>query len=324
MLYNSKEELSVNKTYKKKILFIGMPDMALVCLHKLVEKGINIIGVVPPAKTDSTNKLLVNTAQTYGLNIIQYDENLNEKDFLHKIRVLNADLAVVASYNKKFPKELLALTRDGFINLHPSKLPDYRGANPYSHVIINGEKESAITLHFMDENFDTGDIVSQYRFKIKDNETMGTLFVRTNEMCVTMLYEALDYYETKELPRTPQKEQKGCKKAPALSFEKRNTFIDWNNSAEEIERFIRGLNPFIGAVTKYKNNILRINSAKVINKSHKMTPGSIFDCNNTLKIACGEGILELESLQYGAYFISTGKDFSDRIRIKKGEMLKSE
>ncbi len=314
----------MNKTYTKRILFIGMPDMALVCLHKLKSKGINITGIIPPAKNDPANKLMVNTAQMYGLNIIQYENNLNDSDFLQKVKELKADLAVVASYNKKFPKELLSLTKDGFINLHPSKLPDYRGANPYSHVIINGEKESAITLHFMDENFDTGDIVSQYRFKIDENETMGTLFIRTNEMCATMLYEALDYYETHELPRTPQKEKQNCKTAPALSFEKRNTFIDWSKSAEETERFIRGLNPFIGAVTKYKNNILRINSARVINKSHKMEPGSIFDCKNTLKIACGEGILEIESLQYGAYFISTGEDFSERICVKKGEMLKSE
>ncbi len=314
----------MNKTYTKRILFIGMPDMALVCLHKLASKGINIVGVVPPAKNDPTNRLMVNTAQMYGLNIIQYDQKLNETAFLQKIKALNADLAVVASYNKKFPKELLELTKDGFINLHPSKLPDYRGANPYSHVIINGETESAITLHFMDENFDTGDIISQYKFGIDENETMGTLFIRTNEMCATMLYEALDYYETKELPRKPQPVNKISKTAPALSYEKKNTFIDWSNSATEIERFIRGLNPFIGAITKYKNNILRINSAKVINKSHKMPPGSIYDANNTLKIACGEGILELESLQYGAYFISTGKDFSQRIKIKKGEILQSE
>lgn len=314
----------MSKTYTKRILFIGMPDMAIICLHRLVSKGINIVGVVPPAKDDPTNKLMVNTAKSYNLNVIQYYTNIKEKDFLEKIKSLNADLAVVASYNKKFPKELLELTKDGFINLHPSKLPDYRGANPYSHVIINGETESAITLHFMDENFDTGDIISQYRFKIEDNETMGTLFIRTNEMCSTMLYEALDYYETHPLPRKAQPEVKEPITAPALSFEKKNTFIDWNKSAAEIERFIRGLNPFIGAITKYKNGILRINSAKIINKKHKMTPGSIYDCNNTLKIACGEGILEIESLQYGAYFISTGKDFSARICVKKGEMLQSE
>ena len=114
----------MEKTYKKRILFIGMPDMALICLNKLVAKGINIVGVVPPSIEEPTNKLMVDTAQNLGLEVIQYNISLNEKGFLQRIKNLNADLGVVASFNKKLPKELLQLTKDGFINLHPSKLPD--------------------------------------------------------------------------------------------------------------------------------------------------------------------------------------------------------
>lgn len=307
------------KNYTKRILFIGMPDMALVCLSKLVEKGINIVGVIPPPKNDPTNKLLTSTAKNFGLKVIQYSNSLTDIDFLEEIKSLNADIGVVASYNRKIPKELLTLTKDGFINLHPSLLPNYRGANPYSHVIINGEKESAITLHFMDENFDTGDIISQYRFKIDENETMGTLFMRTNEMCASMLYEALDYYETHKLPRKPQPKAGKYKKACAISFENHKAFIDWNKTAEEIERFIRALNPFIGAFTKYKDTIIRINSANVINKHHHYTAGTICETNKSLKIACGKNILEIESVQFGAYFISTGQDLVNRVDIKKGD-----
>ena len=312
------------KKYKKRILFIGMPDMALVCLSKLAAKGINIVGVVPPAKDDPTNKLMVDTAQNLGFDIIDYNISLSDKGFLQRIKNLNADLGVVASFNKRLPKELLQLTKDGFINLHPSKLPDYRGANPYSHVIINGEEESAITLHFMDENFDTGDIISQYRFNLDLNETMGTLFYRTNQMCASMLYEALDYYETHDFPRKPQPKDGEYKKAEALSFEKKNIFIDWNKSAEEIERFIRGLNPYIGAITCYNGTVLRINSAYVIEKNHNFTPGTICDTKNSLKVACGEDILEIDSIQYGAFFISSGRDFVERLNPKKGEILYSE
>lgn len=313
-----------DKKYKKRILFIGMPDMALVCLNKLVSKGINIVGVVPPAKDDPTHRLMVNTALSLGLDVIDYNISLNDKGFLQRIKNLNVDLGVVSSFNKRLPKELLQLSKDGFINLHPSKLPDYRGANPYSHVIINGEEESAITLHYMDENFDTGDIISQYCFSLDLNETMGTLFYRTNQMCASMLYEALDYYETHDFPRTPQPKDGEYKTAEALSFERKNIFIDWNKSAEEIERFIRGLNPFIGALTCYNGTILRINSAYVIEKSHNFTPGTICDTKNSLKVACGEDILELDSIQYGAYFLSTGRDFVERINPKKGEILYSE
>ncbi len=307
------------KKYTKKILFIGMPDMALSCLNKLIKNGINVVGVIPPPKNDPTNKLLTSTAERLGLKVIQYNNSLKDTDFLEKIKNLNADIGVVASFNQKIPKELLTLTKDGFINLHPSLLPDYRGANPYSHVIINGEKESAITLHFMDENFDTGDIISQYRFKIDEDETMGTLFMRTNDMCAAMLFEALDYYETRRLPRKPQPKGGKYKKAYALSFENHNVFIDWNKSAEEIERFIRALNPFIGAFTHYKDTIVRINSANIIKKHHKLKPGSIYNANKSLKIACGKDILEIESVQFGAYFISTGEDIVNRVDFKKGE-----
>ncbi len=312
------------KKYKKRILFVGMPDMALVCLQKLASKGINIVGVVPPSKDEPTNKSMVDVAQDLGFDIIDYNNSLNDKGFLQRVKNLNADLGVVASFNKKLPKELLQLTKDGFINLHPSKLPDYRGANPYSHVIINGEEKSAITLHYMDENFDTGDIISQYNFNLDLNETMGTLFYRTNQMCASMLYEALDYYETNEFPRRPQPAGGNHIKADALSFERKNTFIDWKKSAEEIERFIRALNPFIGALTMYNGTILRVNSAYVIQKKHNFAPGTIVDTKNSLKIACGQDILELDSIQYGAYFVSTGRDFVERINPKKGEILYSE
>lgn len=312
------------KKYKKRVLFIGMPDMAIVCLNKLVEKGINIIGVVPPEKTDPTNKLMVNTAQNLGLDIIEYNISLSDKGFLQRIKNLNADIGVVASFSKKLPKELLQLTKDGFINLHPSKLPDYRGANPYSHVIMNGEEESAITLHFMDETYDTGDIISQYCFDLDLNETMGTLFNRTNQMCASMLYEALDYYENHSFPRRPQPTGGNYKKAETLSFEKKNIFIDWNKSAEEIERFIRALNPFIGALTYYNGVILRINSAYVIEKNHDYAPGTICDTKSSLKVACGKDILEVDSIQYDGLFISSGRDFVDRVNPQKGEILYSE
>ncbi len=307
------------KNYTKRILFIGMPDMALSCLSKLVKNKINIVGIIPPPKNDSTNNLLTSTAEKLGLKVFQYNNSLKDSDFLEEIKSLNADIGVVASFNQKIPKELLTLTKDGFINLHPSLLPNYRGANPYSHVIINGEKESAITLHFMDENFDTGDIISQYRFKIDENETMGTLFMRTNDMCASMLYEALDYYETHKLPRKPQPKGDKYKKAYALSFENHNVFIDWNKTAEEIERFIRALNPFIGAFTRYKDTIIRINSANVIKKHHNNKAGTICDANKSLKIACGKDILEIESVQFGAYFITTGQDLVNRVEFKKGD-----
>ena len=312
------------KIYTKRILFIGMPDMAIVCLNKLSEKKINIVGVVPPDKSAPTHNLMVQTAVNLGYEIVTFNSSLKEPDFLNKVKSLRPDLAVVCSFNKKLPKELLHIPKDGVINLHPSKLPDYRGGNPYSHVIINGETESAITLHYMDENFDTGDIISQFTFNVVLNETMGTLFYRTNDMCASMLFEALDFYENHSFPRIPQPTEGEFKQAPTISFENKNVFIDLSKSAEEIERFIRALNPFIGAYTYYKGIILRINSASVIYKHHKYSPGSISDVNDCFRVACGKDILEIECVQFGAYFVTSGNDFVNRVYVKKGELLHSE
>ena len=136
--------------------------MALVCLSKLVSDGFNIIGVVPPHKSDATYNLMCSFTKSVKLPLITYENSLDEIDFLHKIRQLNADIAVVCSYNKKFPPEFLKTVKVGFVNCHPSLLPQYRGANPYSHVIINDEKDTGVTLHFMDENFDSGNIILQH------------------------------------------------------------------------------------------------------------------------------------------------------------------
>ena len=185
----------MNNKYQKRILFIGMPDMALVCLSGLVSRGFNIVGVVPPHRNEGTFDLMCSFAYSLKLPLIFYKDRMDEMDFIHAIKQLNADIAVVCSYNKKFPPELLRTAKDGFVNCHPSLLPDYRGANPYSHVLINGEKETGITLHFMDENFDTGNIIAQKKIPIEKNETMGTLFNRMNYMSAELLAEFLEQYE---------------------------------------------------------------------------------------------------------------------------------
>ena len=120
-------------------------------------------------------------ALSKNLNFIEYD-SLKDENFLNTLRDLDIDIAVVCSFNYKIPKVMLDIPKDGFVNVHPSLLPKYRGGNPYSAVIMNGEKESGVTLHLMDEGFDTGDILLQKTFKINPTETMGTLFNKTNFM----------------------------------------------------------------------------------------------------------------------------------------------
>ena len=190
-------------SFKKRILFVGIPDMAYIGLDGLLMSGVNIVGVLGPKKDHNMFYDFKNFVISRGLNYIDYDE-LDEPQLVQKIRSLEIDAAVVCSFNYKIPKVLLESTRDGFINVHPSMLPKYRGGNPYTRVIMNGETETGVTIHFMDENFDTGDIIAQKAYHIHSKATMGTLFNELNVLGIELLLQVLRTYETQELPRIKQ------------------------------------------------------------------------------------------------------------------------
>ena len=285
------KEVILDKIYKKRVLFIGMPDMALVCLSKLVTDGFNIVGVVPPNKEDATYSLMCNFAQSVNLPLITYEKRMDEIDFLHKIRQLNADIAVVASYNKKFPPELLKSVKGGFVNCHPSLLPEYRGANPYSHVIINDEKETGVTLHFMDENFDTGNIILQHKVPLEKNETMGTLFNKMNYICAQAISKFLQQYEMDSNVVSYQQPEGEFKKAPAIEAKNLGNFIDWTFKKDEIDKKV------------------------------KEAPGTICHVKDTIGVSTGNGVLYIKTLQFGSYMIADAKEFIEKFKPRVGEKM---
>jgi len=144
-----------------KVIFFGIPDLGLICLGELIKRKTNIIAVVPPVPNHPTHKLMVNTAKQNGISSLFFKTSPKEPTFIDSFRRLQPDLAVVCAFDHLLPEELLEIPPLGFINCHPSLLPDYRGGNPYFHVIANGEKETGITVHYMDKTFDTGDVICQ-------------------------------------------------------------------------------------------------------------------------------------------------------------------
>lgn len=249
-MFNDNQQKPV---FNKRVLFVGIPDMAYVCLDGLTLSNANIVGVMGPKKAHPTYSDFRQFALERNLNYIEYDE-LDDEVFIEKIRNLNADIAIVCSFNYKVPKVLLESVKGGFVNVHPSLLPKYRGSNPYSSAIINNEKVTGVTLHFMDEGFDTGDIIAQQKLPLSPIETMGTLFNRTNILAFHMIMEVLKRFEEEELPRYKQPE--GIfEKCSQLKEE--DLFIDYKKSAREIEAFIRALNPFILAKTKFRNTYVK-------------------------------------------------------------------
>lgn len=307
-----------NQKSKKRVLFVGIPDMAYICLDGLSRTGTNIVGVLGPKKEHPTYFDFKNFVKQKDLNFVEYD-NLDDVFLIDKVKSLNADIAVVCSFNYKIPKVLLNSVKDGFINVHPSLLPKYRGANPYTAAIANGEAETGVTLHFMDESFDTGDIVAQRKINLSEFETMGTLFNRTNLIALEMLMGTLKSYENGELERTKQPEGE-YPKGNILPEE--FLFIDYTKTAHEINRHIRALNPFILARTIFRGTLTKVLSADIIEdeKVVNVAPGEIAKIDEQrIYISTGQGLIAPTSMQFGSFFASTSKEFIQILNPKIGE-----
>ena len=311
-----------NRTlFKKRILFVGIPDMAYIGLDGLLMAGVNIVGVLGPKKNHNMYYDFKNFVQSRRLNYIDYDE-LDESQLIEKIRSLDIDAAVVCSFNYKIPRILLEAVKDGFLNVHPSMLPKYRGGNPYSRVIINGETETGVTIHFMDENFDTGDIVAQKPYHIHSKATMGTIFNELNVLGIELLLQVLRAYENQPLPRIKQ---------PVGDFisgkglDEREVFINYNKTAEEIERFVRALNPFILASTTFRGNMMKIMKVEVASDAFCVphpagTVAKIED--DKFFIATSKGLVAPTVMQFGSFFMGDSKDFIRIVNPKIGEEFK--
>lgn len=302
--------------FEKRVLFVGIPDMAYICLEGLHMSGVKIVGVIGAKKSHPSYSNFRSFVKKHDLNFIEY-ENLDDAIFIKKIRDIRADIAIVCSFNYKIPKIMLDSVKDGFINVHPSLLPKYRGPNPYSAAIINNEKETGVTLHYMDESFDTGDIIVQKKIAITPMETMGTLFNRTNILAFNMLLETLKLYEEEDLPREKQPDGDFIKS----EFIGDDLFsIDYKKTAREIERTVRALNPFIIAATNFRRTLTKVFSSEVVDKKTTSEPGTIVKVDDDrFYIATAEGQIAPTVLQFGSFFIGTSKDFIKILNPKVGE-----
>lgn len=292
--------------------------MAYIGLDGLLMAGVNIVGVLGPKKDHSMFHDFKNFVLARGLNYIDYDQ-LDEPQLIEKVKKLDVDAAVVCSFNYKIPRVLMNATRDGFINVHPSMLPKYRGGNPYSRVIMNGETETGVTIHFMDEGFDTGDIIAQKAYHIHSKATMGTIFNELNVLGIELLLQVLQNYEVQELPRIQQPRGDFISGKGLAEGE---IFINYNRSAEEIERFIRALNPFIIASTTFRGNMMKIMKAEVASDAFCIphpagTVAKIED--DKFFIATSKGLIVPTVLQFGSFFIGDSKDFIRIVGPKIGE-----
>lgn len=308
-----------NFDFKKRVLLIGVPDMAYMGLDAFLMAGVNIAGVIGPLKSHNTYNDFRNYVLSKKLNFIEYDR-IDEPQLINTLKSLNIDIAATFSFNHKIPKIFMEQIKDGILNLHPSLLPLYRGGNPYSRVIMNQEKETGVTVHFMSEGFDTGDIVFQEKCPLEPDETMGTLFNKTNLIGCKMQLAALMHYETYgTLPRNKQPDGEFVK-APNIKTEEK--FVNYNKTAVEIDALVRGLNPYLSAMTLFGNQIITLHKVTIVDLPNvdKFNNGEICKIeNDKVYIKTAKGCIIPEVLQFGGLFTGNCSDFIKIAQPKVGD-----
>jgi len=285
-----------------KIVFFGSDIFAVPSLEALVRNKFEVTAVV--TQTDKKRGRHLNLGFSavkeatlrLGLNILQ-PEKLSDPDFISAIKYRQTDLLVVAAYGKILNKTILNIPKIMPINIHGSLLPKYRGAAPINWAIINGEKETGVTLMRMNELMDAGEIISQGAVRIEKEDDAITLRKKLSALGSEELLKVINHIQQgKKIPLTVQ-DEKLATSAPKLK--KSDGLIDWHRDAISIHNRIRGLRPWPGCFTHYKQKALKILSSEVSgSEAAKATPGEVVDVSKDgVKIATGKGSLIIKTVQ---------------------------
>ena len=284
-----------------RVIFMGTPDFAAGTLEEIVKAGHEVVGVVTqPDKPKGRGKTMMptpvkETALKYNLPVYQ-PKKVREPEFVELLRSLKPDVMVVAAFGQIITKEILEMPKYGCINVHASLLPAYRGAAPIQWAVINGDKESGVTIMQMDEGIDTGDMIEKAVVPIAEDETGGSLFDKLSHTGAKLCVKVLRDLEEGTAVREKQPEESTTPYAKMI--DKKMGEVDWKKSAKEIEQLIRGLNPWPSAYTKVHGKTLKLWKAKVLLETSQMNPGQIVKVtNDSLAVQTGQGMLEIQELQ---------------------------
>lgn len=283
-----------------RIVFMGTPEFAVASLKAVIDAGHEIAAVitVPDKPAGRGQKLAISAvkefALTQSIKILQ-PAKLKDPDFLVELKMLKADLFIVVAF-RMLPEAVWAMPKYGTINVHASLLPQYRGAAPINHAIMNGETETGVTTFFITKEIDTGPLILQKSISIGKNDSAGDLHDKLMILGAQTLIKTLNLIENRELVSIPQSTTEVLLTAPKIF--KEDCEIDWETSGEEIFNFIRGLSPYPTAYTSMRNLKLKIFSADFILQSHEDEPGTYFtDGSAELRFACTNGFILIKELQ---------------------------
>ena len=283
-----------------RVIFMGTPDFAVGTLEAIIKKGHEVSAVVtqPDKPKGRSGELKMSpvkeTALKYGIKVYQ-PEKVKAPEFVSILSELKPDVIVVVAFGQILPKAVLMLPLLGCINVHASLLPKYRGAAPIQWAVINGDEVTGVTTMKMDEGLDTGDILLTEQYTLTPKETGGSLFDRLQMLGADLLVRTLDGLEEGSIQPIPQTGESSY----AGKLDKDTGLIDYNKPAKEIERLIRGLNPWPSAYTHLNGKTFKIWDADVDDADCSMyAPGTIYKTDRkSIYISTSSGGLIVRQVQ---------------------------
>ena len=284
-----------------RILFMGTPDFAVPSLNALVERGHDVCGVFtqPDKPKNRGMQLQASPVKEYAIahNIPVFQPvKMRDGEAVGYIRDLAPELIVVAAYGRILPDDILAFPKLGCINVHSSILPKYRGAAPINWAILNGDKETGVTIMHMASELDAGDIIDVVKTPIGPSETAPELFVRLAELGASALVNTVDAIAAGTAARKPQDASQATY-APMLSREL--SPMDFTRTAQELHDQVRGLTPWPAATAEFAGLRCKVWKTAVLAKTTSAVPGTVVEAGKDgLLLACGGGtLLRIEELQ---------------------------
>ena len=281
-----------------RVVFMGTPDIAATCLKKILADGFDVVGVyTQPDRPKGRGMKLVaspvkEVAVAAGIPVFQ-PENFREEETVEALRALQPDICAVVAYGRILPQKVLDVPKYGCINIHASLLPKYRGSAPYQWAVLDGLTETGVTAMYLTREMDAGDIIDVSKTPIGENETAGELLDHLAVLGAELLSKTLTRFESGKVPATPQ-DAAGVSYAPML--DKSMCPIDWTKTAQQVHNHVRGLHPWPVATMELQGKTFKVHETRVVEGSGK--PGEILSLTKTgLRIACGEGAVEIISLQ---------------------------
>ncbi len=283
-----------------RVVFMGTPDIAATCLKKILADGFEVVGVYtqPDRPKGRGMKLMPPPAKEvaleHGIPVFQ-PENFRQEETVQQLAQLRPDVVAVVAYGQILPQKVLDIVPNGFINIHASVLPQYRGSAPYQWAVLDGLEETGVSAQFMVHKMDAGAVVGVSKTPIGPDETAGELLNRLAELGAELLSETLGKYEKNELVPVAQDESK-VTFAPML--DKTMCSIDFTCHAHQVHNKVRGLNPWPVATMELQGKRFKVYTTAVVENPTGAPAGTILGLTKTgLQIACGEGAVEIRILQ---------------------------